>query len=137
MPNPRNLLHWNATCKVAPALCDIQAPDDTIRIFETFTVTVAGVNVRQLYTVPAGKSAIIQYASCYCINAPPDGILWHVREAAVNYIIWVEAHIAWQRHVIKPDVYLKSGNSFGVSWNNCGIGNVLEGTVIGYQIADY
>jgi len=125
------------TEKRAPAICDIQAPDNTLRVFESFRVTVGGTNTRLLYQCPVGKCAVIQYGYGYCAQANPTQIYWMVRVGLQNYNLWIEGHAAWGQHAIKPEVFLKAGDYFGSIWTTCIIGNVIQGTILGYEISQY
>ena len=125
------------TEKRSPAIADIQAPDDTIRVFESFTVTVAGTNTRLLYQCPVGKCAVIQHGYAYSNHGDPNQIFWIVKVGVQNYTLWTETHAAWGQHAIKPELFLKAGDYFGVLWKTCIIGNVLQGTVLGYEIDQY
>jgi len=137
MPDPRNRLKWNATCKAYPAICDIQAPEDTIREHEVFVVTVAGNNERLLYECPAGKCAVIQYSYATCAAANPGTLYFIVKVGAQIYYLFQEAHAAGDRHLFKPDVFLKAGDFFGAIWTTCIVGNALTGAVLGYEISQY
>lgn len=137
MPIPRNRLKWNATCKVYPAICDIQAPDDTVRVYESFIVTVPGNNERLIYECPAGKCAVIQYAWGYCAQADPGSMYFIVKVGAQVYYLVYEVHGAPMQHFINPNVFLEAGDFFGAEWAGCIANNVLKGTVLGYEISQY
>jgi len=137
MPVNKNDLTWKATVKAAPAICDIQAPDETIRVFDSFTVTVPGDNTIKLYECPAGKCAVIQYAFSFSAAPNPAGLYYFVKVGVQVYKMSVEAHVGNEEHVIKPNILLKAGDFFGHLWVGCIIGNVIEGTVLGYEISQY
>lgn len=98
---------------------------------------MGGDNERLLYECPAGKCAMIQYGYAYCADADPGLIYFIVKVGAQVYNLSIEGHAAFGYHVIKPNVFLKAGDFFGTVWSACIIGNVLEGTVLGYEISQY
>jgi len=137
MPDPRNRLPWQATCKVYPAICDIQAPDDTIRVMETFTCIANGNQERLLYECPAGKCAMIQYGYAYSVHGNPVRLYFIIKVAADVFYLSRFAHAAGDEHFIHPGVLLKAGDFFGTIWTSAIIGNNLSGTVIGYEMLQY
>ena len=54
MPDPRNRLPWKATCKVYPAVADLQACETVNNLYDHH-VSGGGDIERVLGTVPAGK----------------------------------------------------------------------------------
>lgn len=62
MPDPRNRLTWKATCKVYPAVADLQAIEAQIDYHFRAAAGAAGVITKDSGAVPAGKLWVLNHA---------------------------------------------------------------------------
>lgn len=66
MPDPRNRLIWNATCKVYPAIADLQAIEVQIDYDGATLAGDTGTITLDSGAVPAGKLWILNHAAMWC-----------------------------------------------------------------------
>lgn len=89
MPNPRNRLQWQATCKVYPAIADLQAISDFVRI-QDFTMNInADPYHLDMYTVPAGKIFILGFIQATCAQADPTEVRFVLRSGLTDYAWYI------------------------------------------------
>lgn len=65
MPTPRNRLKWNATCKVYPAIGDLQAVEAQIDYLFDGAAGATGAITKDTGAVPAGKLWILNFATMW------------------------------------------------------------------------
>jgi len=137
MPDPRNRLQWNATCKVYPAIADLQAPETMVRAVVENTA-VAGNNLVTVYTVPAGKLFQMQCNLCLCNSASPVNVIMYVDVAGEPfYFVSLPYGGAWDIVLTTIPMLLNEGEIIKHNWNACTIGNTLWNKVMGYLIDKY
>ncbi|GAH95898.1 unnamed protein product, partial [marine sediment metagenome] len=77
-------LQWNATVKAYPAIADLQAPSDFVRIAETELNVGAPNYNHDIYTVPAGSIFYLEYLQVYCAQADPTGVKFILRSGITD-----------------------------------------------------
>jgi len=137
MPDPRNRLTWNATCKVYPAIADLQAPESIVRVAIS-TLCVAGPNTIDVYTVPAGKLFQMQCNIALASRDDPTDVFMLVKSNGDNYnFAYFLYGPAWEVVLTTIPMLLNEGEIIKHIWSNCTTTTNVYDRVMGYLIDKY
>lgn len=140
MPDPRNRLKWNATCKVYPAAADLQAYHSIQRYLSEAAAGAAGDVYINSTACPAGYLWVVESIYSSCEGAALTWMRhWIKNTGGTEYPIdTVEAPathhplINSNRHVLEPGDYIRFG-FLGVAL----AADILNACVTGYLIKTY
>jgi len=92
MPVNRNDLEWKATCKVYPAIADLQAISGFVRVEQVRDNINADPYSHDIYNVPAGKIFILGLIRVWCVQADPTAVSFILRTNPVDYEWYAAAY---------------------------------------------
>ena len=138
MPDPRNRLTWNATCKVYPAISDLQAIESEINYWAEGAANDAA-HVVYGNTVPAGKIWVINTMVSWLAGGTTRTRYFGIYEIAVlkarlHHGYLMEGHTPLILHGAIP---LMAGQRLGFGFGATATGVKSDNSYSGYQVSIY
>lgn len=138
MPDPRNRLNWNATCKVYPAIADLQAIENVILLTDDFPVLVAGTNYRDIYTIPANNLGVSVSFTVQCNTNNPTNWFPYIKRGATRYYLDSDIYpVLLLTRALAVRCPALNGDIFGIAWDGCIIGDFLISGLVVYLVPQY
>jgi hypothetical protein len=138
MPNPRNRLQWNATCKVYPAISDLQAVESIVQHMASGVAGGAAFDI-DCAQVPANKIWVITAVIDYIDGGAVRNHWQYIREGAANKtIINYGYNLAQQVPLVTyHTVFLTAGQFIRFSFSFSAGAGTYHISYTGYQVALY
>lgn len=137
MPDPKNRLTWQATCKVYPAISDLQAIEEVIVETEEVESVITDTYI-DIYTVPAGKILCMERVVAYPVMINNSGVMVYIKIGADYY--WLDGAVA---SVINNYTFfpltqkVDAGATVGVRFIVSAAGHTWNAWLYGYLIDKY
>jgi len=137
-PSAGNPQFETKTEKRAPAICDLQAPESFVRVYEQRLNVGAPNYNHDIYTVPAGKVFVLEYLMGMCMQATPTSITFNLVSGGTEYTYYSAVYVAaWDQHRWTDKIIFNAGEIVRISWSGTLAGTDVVGTCFGYLIDKY
>lgn len=138
MPDPRNRLKWNATCKAYPAIADLQAVKEVVLAQDIFTVVVIGENNRIVYEVPPNTVCMSVAFSAMSNHVAPNNNLFGISRGANNFYLGSMPYgAAWTINAFPIPCPGAAGDKYFIRWSNCALTDILYSYFVAYIVPVY
>jgi len=126
------------TEKRSPAIGDLQAPSELIRVTLTQNNVGGAPYEHLLYTVPADKMFMLNFITGMCYQATPTQLQFVLKVGAINYPYVVEAYgLAFSVNQSFNNVLYDEAEKVVVKWVAIGATDDVWGACFGYLLDKY
>jgi hypothetical protein len=138
MPTNKNRLPYNATVKAYPAITDLQALKEVLLEKDSYQVVSAGTKYRDIYTVPPGVITCIIAVGGYSNSVDPTRVASYIKRNGSYYYLDTAVYgAAYSVSMLTTPGIAAEGDSIGVMWSSCQVGNFIYSQLVGYNTAVY